>query len=75
MRLIDADTLLKHKSDHETISTHLIWNAPTVDVIPVKWLKDRARLFRDCGEDFAAQIIEYEIDWWKVKNNEKNKSY
>ena len=41
MRLIDADALLKHKSDHETISTYLIWNAPTVDAEPVrhgKWL-------------------------------------
>ena len=36
MRLIDADALLKHKSDHETISTHLIWNAPTVDAEPVR---------------------------------------
>lgn len=35
MRLIDASELLKHKSDHETISTHLIWNAPTVDAVPV----------------------------------------
>ena len=32
-RLIDADELLKHKSDHETMSTHLIWNAPTVDPV------------------------------------------
>lgn len=29
-RLIDADELLKHKTDHEMISTHLVWNAPTV---------------------------------------------
>ena len=29
-RLIDADALLKGKSDHDTISTHEIWNAPTV---------------------------------------------
>lgn len=40
-RLIDADELLKHKSDHETISTHLIWNAPTVDAIPVKYILKR----------------------------------
>ena len=31
MRLIDADALLKGKNDHEMISTHRIWNAPTVD--------------------------------------------
>lgn len=40
MRLIDADALLKHKSDHEIISTHLIWNAPTVDAVPVIRCKD-----------------------------------
>ena len=33
-RLIDADKLLKHKTDHEMISTHLIYNAPTVDAQP-----------------------------------------
>lgn len=29
-RLIDADKLLKNKTDHEMISSHLVWNAPTV---------------------------------------------
>jgi len=33
MRIIDADELLKGKTDHEMISTHLIFNAPTVDVL------------------------------------------
>lgn len=33
MRIIDADELLKGKTDHEMISTHLIYNAPTVDVL------------------------------------------
>ena len=36
MRLIDADALLKHKTDHDMISTHLIYNAPTVDAVPVE---------------------------------------
>ena len=35
-RLIDADALLKGYQDHEMISTHLIWNAPTVDAEPVR---------------------------------------
>lgn len=35
MRPIDADALLKGKEDHEMISTHLIFNAPTLDVKPV----------------------------------------
>lgn len=31
MRLIDADELLKHKTDHDMISTHLIYNMPTIE--------------------------------------------
>ena len=40
MRLIDANELLKHKTDHDTISTHLIYNAPTIDAVPVIRCKD-----------------------------------
>jgi hypothetical protein len=35
MRLIDADALLEGREDHELISTHMIWNAPTIDAVPV----------------------------------------
>ena len=41
-RYIDADALLKNKTDHEMISTHLIYNAPTADVVERKrgeWIK------------------------------------
>lgn len=38
MRTIDADELLKHKNDHDMISTHLIYNAPTVEAIPIDWI-------------------------------------
>lgn len=34
-RYIDADALLKGHEDHELISTHLIWNAPTADVVEI----------------------------------------
>jgi hypothetical protein len=40
MRLIDADALLEGRQDHEMISTHLIWNAPTVDAVPVVRCRD-----------------------------------
>lgn len=40
MRLIDADELLKRKEDNQMISTHIIWNAPTVDAVPVIRCKD-----------------------------------
>ena len=58
MRLVDADELLKGKSDHEMISTHLIFNAPTVDAKPVVkgvWLESDSGVSRllvcsQCGE-------------------------
>lgn len=39
-RYIDADALLKGHEDHELISTHLIWNAPTADVVEIVRCKD-----------------------------------
>lgn len=48
MRLIDADALLEGREDHEVISTHLIWNAPTIDAVKqsvynqVRWERDTA---------------------------------
>lgn len=51
MRPIDADALLRGKDDHEMISTHLIFNAPTLDVKPVikgKWLLKKL-MFGSCG--------------------------
>ena len=66
MRLIDADRLIKGFKDHEFIDTHFIWNAPTVDAIPEKWLKDRVRLLRDCGSDLLAESLEAEIALWRT---------
>ena len=40
MRLIDADALLEGREDHEMISTHMIWNAPTIDAVPVVRCQD-----------------------------------
>lgn len=56
-RLIDADELLKGYQDHEMISTHIIWNAPTVEAIPISYIK---------------YIIEYCYGYWdaKIKNLE-----
>ncbi len=39
-RLIDADALLEGREDHEMISTHLIWNAPTIDAVEVVRCED-----------------------------------
>ena len=43
MRLIDADRLLQGYEDHDFIDTHIVWNAPTVDAVPVRhgsWIID-----------------------------------
>ena len=40
MRLIDADALLRDKEDHDRISTHLIYNAPTINAVPVTRCRD-----------------------------------
>ena len=39
-RLIDADRLLQGYEDHDFIGTHIVWNAPTVDAVPVIRCKD-----------------------------------
>ncbi len=39
MRLIDADALLKGRQDHDFIDTHVIYNAPTVEAIPISWIE------------------------------------
>lgn len=58
MRLIDADALLKGKQDHTYISTHLIWNAPTVDPIKHgKWERDTEWYFcSECGWSYKFYI-------------------
>ena len=69
-RLIDADRLLKYKTDHEMISTHIIWNAPTVEAIPISYIKEIIEYWRslDYGywdakiEDFEWLIKRWEYD-------------
>ena len=41
MRMIDADRLLQGYEDHDFIDTHIIWNAPTVDAIPVSFINEQ----------------------------------
>lgn len=46
-RLIDANRLLKGKTDHDMISTHLIYNAPTVDAIPREYIEQMVAEIQD----------------------------
>lgn len=62
-RLIDADRLLKGREDHEVISTHLIWNAPTVDAEPVRhghWINHFDDLFPEDSSVECSVCHEYE---------------
>lgn len=46
MRPIDVDTLLKGHEDHEMISTHLIWNAPTIKTKQVKYFDEDEKVWK-----------------------------
>lgn len=64
MRLIDADALLKGRQDHEMISTHVIWNAPTIDAVPVVRCKDcKIRYTDHCG------MFDVEAEWEWTEDN------
>lgn len=73
MRLIDADSLLQGYEDHDFIDTHIIWNAPTVDAVPVirckdcqYWMKNPYRessVFGLCFKHKDIAIATDETDW------------
>ena len=66
-RYIDAEELLKGYEDHELISTHLIWNAPTADVVEVVRCKDCKwfNLNKWAKVDGVPIIVGHEIcDFW-----------
>lgn len=46
MRMIDADALLKGHGDHEMISTHLIWNAPTIKTKQIKYYDEDENVWK-----------------------------
>lgn len=89
MRLIDADALLKHKSDHETISTHLIWNALTVEAIPVSYFaselaeiklilkrKDISKTYREELEAEKRYIVGWINHWrWETERGCKGLTF
>ena len=81
-RLIDADELLKGYQDHEPVSSHIIWNAPTVEAIPISYIKEIIEYWRslDYGYwDAKIEDFEWLIDAWehdhlvKMKRRLKNR--
>jgi len=72
MRLIDADALLKGEEDHKMISTHLVWNSPTVEAIPIEWL-EAWKKENDFHSRSTSQIVNKIIkDYRKEQSNEDN---
>lgn len=79
-RLIDADALLKGKDDHQIISTHLIWNAPTVDAVEVVRCRDckfwdRTNMVTDIGFPDLARCLrghkDYSDEFWYCADGER----
>ena len=68
MRIIDADSLLKGTEDHQFIDTHVIWNAPTVDAIPVEWIKENKNLARQVGAWQYELFLETLLKDWEEEN-------
>ena len=69
-RLIDADALLKYKSDHETISTHLIYNAPTVDAVPISFVEEMKAWAEENGFDMYVNDLNYLLSVWAERKEE-----
>ena len=65
-RLIDADRLLQGYEDHDFIDTHIVWNAPTVDAVPVEWLLNdwNPKEWEDVGYQVMRRIV---ADWTERK--------
>ena len=62
MRLIDADALLRDKEDHDRISTHLIYNAPTINAVPIDWLMEQEENVLN-GDDFRDECAGVRLAW------------
>lgn len=75
MRLIDADRLLEGTEDHQFIDTHVIWNSPTVDAIPIEWLRKRYKTEGCYGTDEyfrkAYAVKEIIADWQAEQRREE----
>lgn len=76
-RLVDANKLLNYKTDHEMISTHIIYNAPTVLTIPEQPTNGQMLLVlypelevRDFGSFIEAHSPNVEMkvskSWWNA---------
>ena len=64
MRLIDADKLLQGYEDHDFIDTHVIWNAPTVDAIPITFIEEMKTWAEENGSAEYADYLTHLLSVW-----------
>ena len=70
-RLIYADRLLEGTEDHQFIDTHVIWNAPTVDAIPVEWMLKFRNDLDNLSENRLMFAIDTVIEAWKAEQRKE----
>ena len=64
VRLIDANALLKGKDDHEMISTHLIWNAPSLNGYYIA-RDEVCEMIKNDAEELKAELEDYIVKAFK----------
>ena len=69
-RLIDVDELLKTIPPEETVSRIAVANAPTVDAIPVEYIKKIIELAKNSGHRRFAEHLGFLIGNWEKENAE-----
>ena len=82
MRLIDADALdidsfpigdAEYEDEDECVVTYEnIKNAPTIDAIPVVWLRVLCDIMRRQSSRAAADMLSRVIDLWRQEQEEKS---
>lgn len=72
MRLIDADKLLENYTSEDMAigGLDIIKTAPTVEAIPIEWLKEWARKHLDRIEEYADIVPDIVNDYIEEQGNE-----
>ena len=50
MRLIDVNRLLENFEDHDMVDSHIIYNSPTVEAIPIEFIELQKNILRSLLE-------------------------
>ena len=74
MRLIDADALKKHAGYYQNVTVQSIDAAPTIDAIPVEWLKNlQQESLNENDRNMVGAIEAIFIEWHIYESaSEKN---